>query len=168
MKIAASCEGREYELELIEEGGQQYLVDGEEKVPVDLFPGTGPVRRIRIGEREVVFGLKRSGSSFQIVIDALDYDIEVRDPRVPRPSEGGGGGGASTAGGRIVAPIPGRVVRVLIEPGASVERGAPLLVLDAMKLENEIASPITGTVASVLVAPGDTVQKDQVLAEVQE
>ena len=166
MKIAASCEGREYELELIEEGGRQYLIDGDERVPVDLLPGSGPVRRIRVGDREIVFGVKRSGTSFQVVLDAVDYDIEVRDPRAPRPSEGRGGV-VPAGGGRIVAPIPGRVVRVLVEVGATVEGGAPLIVLDAMKLENEIASPISGKVTKVLVAPGDTVEKDQLLAEVE-
>ena len=164
MKVVASGEGREYDLELIEEGGRHLLIDGDERVPFELVPGTGPVRRIRIGDREVVFGVRRQGSSFQIVLDALDYDVEMCDPHAPRPREDRGG---SVRGGKIVAPIPGRVVRFLVELGATVDRGEPIVVLDAMKLENEIGSPASGTVARCLGEAGDTVEKGQLLAEIE-
>jgi biotin carboxyl carrier protein len=88
------------------------------------------------------------------------HQIEVRDleATVARPASGDG---------RIKAPIPGLITRVLVSPGETVELGQPLLVLEAMKMENEIRAPRTGRVAQVHVAPGQSVALGVVLAEVE-
>ncbi|TMB21496.1 MAG: acetyl-CoA carboxylase biotin carboxyl carrier protein subunit [Deltaproteobacteria bacterium] len=62
--------------------------------------------------------------------------------------------------------MPGKVVAVLVEPGARVERGQGLLVIEAMKMENEIGSPRTGTVAEVRVRPGQAVEAGELLARI--
>ena len=72
-----------------------------------------------------------------------------------------GGAGA----GSVKAQMPGRVVRVLVAEGDSVEKGTPLLVVEAMKMENEIKSPRAGAVRSLPVGPGDLVEAKQVLVE---
>ena len=59
--------------------------------------------------------------------------------------------------GRLTAPMPGKVIAVLVEPGAVVEKGAPLIVMEAMKMEHTIGAPASGTVAEVLYAVGDQV-----------
>jgi methylmalonyl-CoA carboxyltransferase small subunit len=61
------------------------------------------------------------------------------------------------------APISGTVTKVVAEPGAAVDAGAVLLVLEAMKMETEITAPVAGTVADIGVAPGDTVAGGQIL-----
>jgi biotin carboxyl carrier protein len=58
----------------------------------------------------------------------------------------------------VVSPMPGRVVRLLVAPGDTVERGAPLVVIEAMKMENELRAARDGRVAAVLVRAGDTVE----------
>ena len=63
--------------------------------------------------------------------------------------------------------MPGKIIRVLVEPGQQVEEGEPVCVLEAMKMENELNAPRDGTVRSVHVRPGDDVEKDQVLIEVE-
>ncbi|OHB74539.1 MAG: hypothetical protein A2Z34_06230 [Planctomycetes bacterium RBG_16_59_8] len=63
----------------------------------------------------------------------------------------------------IRAPIPGMVRKVLVREGDEVKKGAPILTLDAMKLENEIAAPVDGTVRSIHVQGGSPVEKDQIL-----
>ena len=65
------------------------------------------------------------------------------------------------------APIPGLITRVLVEPGAQVGAGQALLILEAMKMENEIRAPFDGVVSSVPVTTGQTVIRNQVLAEVK-
>ncbi|MEX2648744.1 MAG: biotin carboxylase N-terminal domain-containing protein [Alphaproteobacteria bacterium] len=67
--------------------------------------------------------------------------------------------GASEADGHLRAPMPGRVVKVMAEVGASVERGAPLLVLEAMKMEHTITAPVAGRVARMPFGPGDLVEE---------
>jgi len=69
-------------------------------------------------------------------------------------------GRATAARGQdsVVAPMPGRVVRVLVAPGDEVEAGAPLVVIEAMKMENELRAPRAARVRDVLVRPGDTLE----------
>lgn len=63
----------------------------------------------------------------------------------------------------IKAPMPGLVHAVHVAPGDSVEEGQPLLILEAMKMENVIKSPAAGTVEAVNIAPGETVEKNQLM-----
>ena len=67
------------------------------------------------------------------------------------------------AGGSLVAPMPGSVVQVLVQPGARVEKGEPLMIIEAMKMEHTIAAPADGVVAQVLFARGDQVQEGEQL-----
>lgn len=85
-------------------------------------------------------------------------EIHDRNERVMRPRSGDG---------RVKAPIPGLVARVLVEPGETVVTGQPLLMLEAMKMENEIRAPFDGIVATLPIKVGETVLRGQVLAEVQ-
>jgi biotin carboxyl carrier protein len=110
-----------------------------------------------------------NGRPYEIVFDpnlqwlnAWDgaHAVEVHDRRqhVPRPRSGDG---------RIKAPIPGLITRILVEPGANVQAGQPVIVLEAMKMENEIRAPFDGVMTSIPVTTGQTVVRNQVLAEVQ-
>jgi 3-methylcrotonyl-CoA carboxylase alpha subunit len=67
--------------------------------------------------------------------------------------------GEEAATGRLTAPMPGRVVRVLVEPGNRVRTGQPLLIIEAMKMEHTVASPAEGTVAAVRCAVGDLIEE---------
>jgi len=77
-------------------------------------------------------------------------------PKKPRRAAGGGGA-AGGGNGTITVPMQGTIVKVLVEVGASVEAGQPVVVLEAMKMENQINADVSGTVAEVKVAAGDTV-----------
>jgi biotin carboxyl carrier protein len=66
----------------------------------------------------------------------------------------------------LQAPMPGKIVDVLVEPGALVKNGEALLILEAMKMQNEIAAPIDGKVIKVHVKPDDIVNKDDILIEI--
>ena len=95
-------------------------------------------------------------------INAYDglHTVEVHDRNQPvaRPRSGDG---------RVKAPIPGLITRVLVEPGARVQAGQTLVVLEAMKMENEIRAPFEGVVGSISTTTGQTVVRNQVLAEVE-
>lgn len=66
----------------------------------------------------------------------------------------------------IEAPMPGKIVDVLVEPGAEVKTGEALIILEAMKMQNEIISTIDGVVRKVLIKPNETVNKDDILVEI--
>jgi biotin carboxyl carrier protein len=91
-----------------------------------------------------------------------EFSVEVIDPRAWR----GRRHGAIEAEGRqqILAPMPGKVVRVLVRPGDKVQAGQGVLVVEAMKMQNEVRSPKTGTVERLLVQENQPVNAGQVLA----
>jgi propionyl-CoA carboxylase alpha chain len=74
---------------------------------------------------------------------------------------------AGAAAGSLTSPMPGAVVRVLVEPGATVEAGSPLLVLEAMKMEHEVVAPVAGTVTELRVSPGTQVETGALLAVIE-
>ena len=69
--------------------------------------------------------------------------------------------------GDVTSSMPGRVVDIMVKVGAQVKAGDPILVIEAMKMENEIQAPISGVVISVHVKKGDSVAPDETLVEIQ-
>jgi 3-methylcrotonyl-CoA carboxylase alpha subunit len=93
-------------------------------------------------------------SDRQLVVfhDGARHTLEWIDPLASR-------GGEKEATGRLTAPMPGRIVQVLVEKGAEVRRGTPLVILEAMKMEYTITAPADGTISSVHYTPGDVVEE---------
>ena len=85
------------------------------------------------------------------------FEVRDQDALAPRPR---------SDDGRIKAPIPGLVTRLLVAKGDVVETGQPIIVLEAMKMENEIRSPRSGTVLEIAVTPGQSVAGNEFLAEI--
>jgi biotin carboxyl carrier protein len=121
------------------------------------------------GSAELLDWLIVEGRPYELIIDPdLHWirsrfglhQVEVRDleSTIARPASGDG---------RVKAPIPGLITRVLVSPGEPVEIGQPLLVLEAMKMENEIRAPRSGRVTQINVAAGQSVALGMVLAEVE-
>ncbi len=75
--------------------------------------------------------------------------------------------GGSAGGGSVKAPMPGRVVKALVAEGDTVEAGQPVIIVEAMKMENEVAAPGAGVVRRIAVSPGDTVEAGAVLVELE-
>jgi biotin carboxyl carrier protein len=88
------------------------------------------------------------------------YAVAVRDQETRSVRQAAGDG-------RVKAPIPGLIARLNVDVGQSVESGQPLLVLEAMKMENEIRAPKNGVVRQVAVKPGQTVMLGELLLEVE-
>jgi acetyl/propionyl-CoA carboxylase alpha subunit len=100
-----------------------------------------------------------------VVIDGHRYGFEVEDPRSLR---GRRGGGAGAEGPRPVkAPMPGRVVRLLVEVGDEVAEGQGVVVIEAMKMQNELKASKGGRVGKIGVSVGDTVGAGDVLVVVE-
>ncbi len=99
-----------------------------------------------------------------VVIDGFRFEVVVRDPRrlARRP-----GGAAREGVETIAAPMPGKVVRVLVAPGDSVEAGQGVVVVEAMKMQNEMKSSRAGRVVSVPAKEGATVTAGEALATIE-
>jgi biotin carboxyl carrier protein len=116
------------------------------------------------GHSHEVYVTPSSGGQLQLQSAGREFIAEVIDPRSWRGRRHGG----AEAEGRqqIAAPMPGKVVRLLVKVGETVEAGRGLLVVEAMKMQNEIRSPKSGRVERVLVAEGQAVNAGEVLCVV--
>jgi len=100
----------------------------------------------------------------EVSVNGRVFHVDVFDPRELR----GRRGEADTSGPQaIAAPMPGRVIRVLVEPGQDVAAGEGLIVVEAMKMQNEMKAPRAGRVASVKTVAGATVSAGDVLLVIE-
>lgn len=139
--------------------------DTEEDVGLDLAGGRVSAR---IGARAYELEVREiePGSYLFFFNDRVrevrvDDSIKIIDPRRLRSGQNSGAHHHGVA--QIVAQMPGKVVKVHVEAGAEVEKGVGVVVVEAMKMQNEMKSPRAGVVVSVNVKPGDTVNAGDVL-----
>ena len=107
----------------------------------------------------------RARETFDVSIRGRSYAVTLVDPKRLRSGENSDRHHHGVA--QLLAPMPGKVVRVQTEAGASVEKGAGVVVVEAMKMQNEMKSPRAGVVVSINVKPGDTVNAGDVLAVIE-
>jgi biotin carboxyl carrier protein len=135
-------------------------VDGTALEAVKLWDATPGTVDISIDHLRRRFSVHRVGA-VSYVDSPLGASALREVERFPLPEK-------TTAPGSLVAPMPGTVVRVLVEPGDRVAAGDTLIVLEAMKMEHQLQAPHSGTVAEVAVAVGDQVETGVVLAAIDE
>ncbi|HEX6058595.1 MAG TPA: biotin/lipoyl-containing protein [Gemmatimonadaceae bacterium] len=166
MRYVVTIGGERLEVEL---DGEGVHVDGA-LVPARLaeIPGT-PVRLVTMGEssHRVVVRRGDGRGRYALWVDGWRFDVEALDERTQaiRDMTGVEAGPAGPA--PLVAPMPGLVVRVNVAPGDPVHAGQPLVVMEAMKMENELRASASGTVKAVRAVPGQAVEKGAVLVEIQ-
>jgi biotin carboxyl carrier protein len=104
------------------------------------------------------------GAAGEMMVNGAPLAVEVFDPRSLRARSGGA---ASQGRQNVCAPMPGKIVRVLVAAGDSVEAGEGLVVVEAMKMQNEMKSPKTGRVVEVRTKPGAAVSPGEILMVVE-
>ena len=145
--VIATVDGRHYELELRESPSEYLLLDGSS------------VYECRVEN------LRAQREAVAVHAGTRSYNITVIDPKRLRSAHSAGAHAHGAA--EIVAPMPGKLVRVLVEAGAEVEAGAGIVVVEAMKMQNEMKAPKAGTVVSINAAVGATVNAGDVLAVIE-
>lgn len=163
MKYFVAVDGRDIAVEV---DGDRVTVEGR-VVHASLRPRPGtPLFRLTLDGRASDVALRRLGPGRWLAgIAGEQVEIEVVDERTRHIRSLTGDAARPSGGGMIRAPMPGLVVRVLVDAGTAVAAGAGVLVLEAMKMENELRSPGAGTVRAVRVEAGQAVEKGQVLIE---
>jgi acetyl/propionyl-CoA carboxylase alpha subunit len=145
----------------------------------------GEPSRVRIGDAELELTMARAadgvllvrtaaGASYRVFARRTDAGFELglegRTYRLHVASERdawrGAAGGHAHASGSASVSMPGRVVKILAAEGQAVEAGQPLIIIEAMKMENEVKAGVAGIVERVLVSEGQSVEAGQVLVEV--
>ncbi len=157
--------GRTYEIEVGEEG---LLHIGEQSFSADLQ---------RIGKLNL-YSLLLDSKSYEVYVQETErngyrvmvssqgyegYEVRVLDERSYRASQVSGASAGGASDSAIKAPIPGLVVKVLVDEGAEVAAGQTLVILEAMKMENELRAPRPGVIATIKAKPGNSVNQGDVL-----
>lgn len=145
--VGADVDGRRYDLELRQRGpGEYLLIRGNE------------VYNVRVEQHG-------PSGSFEVIMRGRSYSVRIDDPKRLRGSSSSAA--HHTGSAEIISPMPGKIVRVLVAKGASVEAGAGVIVVEAMKMQNEMKAPKAGVIASINAVEGATVNAGDVLAVIE-
>lgn len=157
--------GKPHRLELERaDTGWLCRLDGRE-VHVDAVLPRRDVLSLLVDGRAYEIKRERTPTDLHLWVGSTPFAVEVRDPRSFRSRRGSA---LDNKGPRkIVAPMPGRVIRLLTDEQSSVEAGQGIIVVEAMKMQNEIKSPKKGRIRKIMAVPGATVNAGDVLAIVE-
>ena len=161
MKYFVTIAGRTIEVEVDGDGAR---VDGKaRKAELRTIEGT-PIRNLLIDQSSWVLPFEADGRGKWVIQRWGErFEVEVVDERTRHIRSLVGAGQASGGPAPLKAPMPGLVVRVLVEPGQTVSAGQGMVVLEAMKMENELKAQGPGSVDSIPVKPGQAVEKGALL-----
>lgn len=156
---------REVEVERIPDGFE--VITGSDRRRVDVIRLDGAVASLRYIEDGRSFSVsyqRGSARQWRVAVGERDFDIEVLTPVEAIEASAA----ADVVGpSRLEAPIPGKVVKVHVSVGDEVEAGQPLVVLEAMKMENELTAVQAGKVIAVHVEPGEIIDTGGLLVELE-
>ncbi|MCC7307912.1 MAG: biotin/lipoyl-binding protein [Acidobacteria bacterium] len=168
MKLQAQLGNEKHEVEVRRDGNRAFAcVDGREyelevsepEKGVYLFKNNGKITEVFVSPRP------RSDQPVLVQTDGHSLEISLVDPKRLRGSGSGSDHGDGAA--EIRTAMPGKVVRIILAAGASVEKGEGVLVVEAMKMQNELKSPRSGMVKDIKVQEGSTVAAGDVLAVIE-
>lgn len=138
--------------------GNEFLVDGKK---------TGRTNySLIVDNRSFEIEVDHAEDEYRVLVDGRSYHVNLVDKR--RMRVGGAQPGLELQGRQKVSvPMPGKVIAVLVAEGDTVEKGQGLVIVEAMKMENEVRSPIAGGIKEIKVKPGDAVEGGAVLLIVE-
>lgn len=165
MQYEVTIDGQSYRVELARTAaGWSCKLDGHE-LAVDSVLTRPDVLSILIGGKAYEVKRERTPTDIHMVVGSTRYSAEVRDPRSLRSRRAAAGFGEGPH--KLVAPMPGKIVRLLVPEKSTVEAGQGVLVIEAMKMQNELKSPKRGIVQQILTREGAAVGAGEVLAIVE-
>ncbi|HEY0780408.1 MAG TPA: biotin/lipoyl-containing protein [Gemmatirosa sp.] len=166
MKYAVEIDGERIDVEV---NGAEVRVDGETvHATLTSIPGT-PVSVLAVGDavHRVIMRRGERRGRYDLTIDGRSYAADAVDERTRAIRDLSAPSAAAAGPAPLVAPMPGLVVRVDVAAGDTVASGQALVVMEAMKMENELRASTAGTVKRVAVAAGTAVEKGTVLIELE-
>ncbi|TFH00686.1 MAG: biotin/lipoyl-binding protein [Calditrichales bacterium] len=161
MKIFSSIASHTWEFDQIENNGTRLLEDKSRKTVYSFTPmGNNRYSFICNGKSHLVHIIKENGIS-HVHMDGAYFKVRVEDERTRVLRQLVEKAAHATGEVVISAPIPGLITKLNVKSGAMIEQGEGVIILEAMKMENEIRAEISGKVLKIMVKEGDSVEKDQ-------
>ncbi|HEX9786931.1 MAG TPA: biotin/lipoyl-containing protein [Candidatus Binatia bacterium] len=167
MAFIAKLGEQNYTVEIEESGKSVYRVsvDGNEFMVDGKKTGRTNYSLI-VDNRSFEIEVDNTDDEYRVLVDGRNYRIHLVDER--RMRIGSVQSGVELQGRQSVSvPMPGKIIAVLVSEGDAVDKGQGLVIVEAMKMENEVRSPIAGVVKEIKVKPGDTVEGGAVLLIVE-
>ena len=165
MTYEVIIDGKPHRVELNHVDGRMLCrLDGKD-VNADAVVAARDVMSLVIDGLAFEIKRERVRDELHVVIGADRYAAEVRDPRSLRTRKAGAAGLAGPK--KLISPMPGKIVRLLLGEGAEVHTGQGIIIVEAMKMQNEIKSPKDGVVKKILTMEGATVNAGEALAIVE-
>ena len=152
----------------IEPEGVRYEDDAPIHAELSDIEGS-PVRMVKLDTHvyRVVVEKRQGRARYTLWVDGYRFETEALDERTRSIRDLSAATAGPTGPAPIIAPMPGLIVRVNVNPGDKVEAGQGLVVMEAMKMENELRATAAGTVRSVEVSPGTAVEKGALLVALE-
>jgi biotin carboxyl carrier protein len=164
MKYVTRVDGRDYLVEIIDE--KHISVDGK-TYEVDFESVSGqPVYSLIVDGKSHESYVQPGDDHWQVLLRGRLYPVIVEDERENRLRAAAGGGVAESGEFHLKAPMPGLIVAIPVSEGQEVKKGQVLLILESMKMQNELKSPRDGTVGRIRVKSGESVEQRQTLLSV--
>ena len=163
---ALSSENRQFNFSL---PLKQYIRIGkrdyEVKLKADEKFGTYILWKNRKYPVEIV---RSRQNRYEILFNDISYSFSVETPFSLQRMKALQSGKKKATAEFVKAPMPGKIIDVLAREGSFIQRGEPIVILEAMKMQNEILSPANGTITKILVKPNSNVMKDDLIAEIKQ
>jgi biotin carboxyl carrier protein len=164
MKYITNVEGKQFLIEVIDD--KHVSVDGK-IYEVDFESVSGqPVYSLIVDGRSHESYIYQGEENWQVLLRGRLYPVTVEDEREKRLRAAAGGGVAETGEFHLRAPMPGLVVAVHVTEGQQIKKGQVILILESMKMQNELKAPRDGTIGRIRVKAGETVEQRQTLLSV--
>jgi biotin carboxyl carrier protein len=161
MKYIATIEGTTYEIEI---NTDDEIITAGRNVSIDFQSvADQPIYSLILDGQSYEASVHPSDAGVEVLFRGELYIVSVEDERQRRLRESSGEPLVEAGEYKLTAPMPGLVVAVPVKQGDSVEKGTNLVILESMKMQNELKSPREGTVSGIQVQPGDSVEKNQVM-----
>lgn len=164
MKYITNIEDRQFTVEIIDD--KHVVVDGK-VYQIDFESVSGqPVYSLIVDGRSHEAYIYPGDDSWQVLLRGRLYPVTVIDEREMRLRAAAGGGVAETGEFHLRSPMPGLVVAIPVAEGQEVKKGQVILILESMKMQNELKSPRDGTIGRIRVKTGESVEQKQTLLSV--
>ena len=165
MKYITTFDEQEFTVEILDE--KHVSVNGKTyKIDFEAVSGQ-PVYSLIVDGKSHEAYVQESDDNWQVLLRGRLYSIQVEDEREKRLRAAAGGGVAETGEYHLKAPMPGLVVAVSVEEGQEVKKGDVLLILESMKMQNELKSPRDGIVNRIKIKAGESVEQKQSMLSIQ-
>ncbi|MBI2116830.1 MAG: biotin/lipoyl-binding protein [candidate division NC10 bacterium] len=167
MAYIAASGGQEHRVDVRQDGERLHVRLDDREFPVDFLRVDPALYSLLIDGRSYEIDVLESEDALMVLVDGQPFQVEIQDEQQRRLRAAAGKGETKTGKRIVTAPMPGKVVKLLVKPGDAVQPGDGIVVVEAMKMENELKASTAGTVKEIRVEEGKAVSGGEVLVVIE-